>query len=134
MYALPTTLLTTLLLTITTTLACTKCPHPGTFTGKLAPYTNVQYAYCTLEDTPPNSIYASVSADFYNPPDQAPCTAPINVTNPVTRKTIRAIVVGQCKTCTGNGLFLTEEGFKALGTDGRRQTTPSTVEWTFAGR
>jgi len=111
--------------------ACTECVHPGNFTGKLQKYTNPKSAYCGLEDTAADAIYASVSADYYNPPDESPCDAPINVTNPITNKIISAIVVGKCKTCKGNDLFLTEVGFDALSPNGRPQRGPTTVEWTF---
>lgn len=65
-----------------TVLACTQCAHPGVFTGKLALFTNPSSAYCGLEDTPADAIYAAVSSKFYNPPDESPCDAMVNVTNP----------------------------------------------------
>lgn len=110
--------------------ACIECPHPGNFTGRLIKYTTSKTAYCGLEDAPPNATYASISAKYYNPPDESPCLAPINVTNPVTNVTISAVVVGQCKTCTEDTVYLTENGYAELSTRKRKPFT--TVEWTFA--
>ena len=72
-----------------------------------------------------------------------------------TQKTIQAVVVGRCATCTGNGLFLTARGLEMLAAsefefliggdverergvlmrvgigDSRQARVPATVEWTF---
>ncbi|KAL9609295.1 MAG: hypothetical protein Q9167_005931 [Letrouitia subvulpina] len=94
--------------------ACTQCPHPGTFTGKLSLYTTPQSAYCGINTIPANAVAASIPASFFNPPDESPCDAPINVTNPSTKKTIKAYVVDKSTSSTGNNLRLTTNGLAAL--------------------
>lgn len=110
--------------------ACTECPHPGVFTGNLMKYLTPNNAYCGLENVPANATYASIAAKYFNPPDESPCDAPINVTNPVTQVTVSAIVVGQCRTCTKDNVYLTGPGYDALSRRGRKPWT--SVEWTFA--
>lgn len=105
------------------------CDHPGNFTGTLTALKDPAAAYCNPGTQ--TSIYASIPASFYNPPDESPCDAPINVTNPSTKKTIEATVIGECTTCTGDNIQLTTAGLEALSPNGKANKAPTTVNWTF---
>ncbi len=110
--------------------ACIECPHPGNFTGNLLPYEVLQSASCGIESAPPNATYAKLSKDYFNPPDESPCNAPITVTNPKTNKIVTAYVVGECKTCSGDDVYLSQPGYSVLSK--RRRKPYTAVEWTFA--
>lgn len=45
---------------------------------------------------------------------ESPCGAPLNITNPHTKKTILASVLGECTTCAGDNIQLTTAGLAAL--------------------
>ncbi|KAI9699924.1 MAG: hypothetical protein M1820_006986 [Bogoriella megaspora] len=87
---------------------------------------------CGLQDTPSGAIFASVPAQFFDPPDEAPCDEPLNVTNPNTGKQITAIVVGQFTDASGQDLQLSSEGLAALAPDANPNHAPGVVIWTFA--
>ncbi|CAD6594043.1 MAG: hypothetical protein ASARMPREDX12_007990 [Alectoria sarmentosa] len=107
------------------------CDHPGNFTGNLTLFVNPAAAYCSSGSE--TSIYASIPASFFNPPDESPCGAPLNITNPRTKKTILATVLGECTTCAGDDIQLTTAGLAALSpsADGKARKAPATVDWTF---
>lgn len=105
------------------------CDHPGNFTGTLTKFTDPAAAFCSAGTE--SSIYASIPASFYDPPDESPCDAPINVTNPSTKKTISAMVIGECTSCTGDNIQLTTAGLAALSPNGKASSAPTTVDWTF---
>lgn len=141
---LPLLLTTLLLLLLLPSIhACTTCPHPGTFTGSLYAYTNPESAYCGLPSSPPkpfnnpsnpsSPIYASISASFFDPPDQAPCNAPIVVRNPGTGKNVTAIVVTRDEGCREGDVFLTGEGFGSLMEVRGGRAGATGVEWEFGG-
>ncbi|KAK0508173.1 hypothetical protein JMJ35_009257 [Cladonia borealis] len=119
-------------LALATVQACQKCTHPGDFQGKLGWLRNTTASYCGTSGTPSNSIYASVDVEFFDPPDESPCGAAINVTNPTTRKTIQAIVVDKCDDCLDDAILLTLNGLRALSPNGRVVRAPRNVSWTFA--
>ncbi|MCJ1314720.1 hypothetical protein MMC15_000032 [Xylographa vitiligo] len=102
--------------------ACSQCPHPGNFTGFVTSFApNPNYCGTGVSDV---SFSISVPATYYNPPDESPCDAPVNVTNICTGKVITAMVVGKCTTCAANDIQLTAAAISALG-------SPKIVEWTF---
>ncbi|MCJ1380143.1 hypothetical protein MMC17_003246 [Xylographa soralifera] len=102
--------------------ACSQCPHPGNFTGFVTQFApNPNYCGTAVSDV---SYSISVPATYYNPPDESPCDAPVNVTNICTGKVITAMVVGKCTTCSANDIQLTGAAISALG-------SPKIVEWTF---
>ncbi|MCJ1393124.1 hypothetical protein MMC18_005996 [Xylographa bjoerkii] len=86
---------------------------------KFAP--NPNYCQTAISDV---AYAVSVPATYYNPPDESPCDAPVNVTNTCTGKVITATVVGECTTCAANDILLTAAAITALG-------SPKIVEWTF---
>lgn len=105
------------------------CDHPGNFTGTLTAFANPAAAYCDPGNQ--SFVYANIPLSFWNPRDESPCDAPINVTNPSTKKTIEAIVIGQCKACVGDNIQLTTAGLLALSSNGKANKTPAKVKWTF---
>ncbi|CAD6590478.1 MAG: hypothetical protein ASARMPRED_004829 [Alectoria sarmentosa] len=113
------------------------CDHPGNFTGNLTLLVNPAAAYCSSGSE--TSIYASIPASFFNPPEclsrddlsESPCGAPLNITNPRTKKTILATVLGECTTCAGDDIQLTTAGLAALSPNGKARKAPATVDWTF---
>ncbi|KAL9125065.1 MAG: hypothetical protein Q9175_008142 [Cornicularia normoerica] len=107
-----TTTTLSLALFVLATRACSPCAHPGNFTGPVTLLADPAAAYCNAGSQSAN--YASVPYHFFNPRDEAPCDAPINVTNPNTNKMIQAIVIGNCSTCTGSDLQLTTAALAAL--------------------
>lgn len=67
----------------------------------------------SLSHPPPSSPYPNrtLSRDDRS---ESPCGAPLNITNPHTKKTILASVLGECTMCEDDDIQLTTAGLAAL--------------------
>lgn len=130
-------------------------PPPSTIHPSASLYLSSRYAL--LLSCPAEAVTYTYTSSLSS---ESPCDAPINVTNPSTKKTIEAIVIGQCKTCFEDDIQLTTAGLVALapgkcrfnlgvllggrererkisrliccvGLDGKATKAPKMVKWTF---
>ncbi|KDQ16640.1 hypothetical protein BOTBODRAFT_186312 [Botryobasidium botryosum FD-172 SS1] len=110
--------------------ACTQCPHPGTFTGNVGEYTSPSTNYCGVT-VGPHDIVASLSASWWDPPDESPCGGTITVTLPKSGHAVSAIVVNKDSTLATDDIQLNDLGLDSLSSDNVVADGEGPVVWTF---